>query len=1091
MTESSTSTHRSAASGHSIFLSHSGAQKNFVEQLCVDLESCNRSVFFDTRSDSLPKGEPFPQHIFKAIQECQVGVVVLSEEFFSSKWPMLELVAMSKRMRLGNSRLKIMPIFLSLSPVECRDVTNHGRWLSTWLEWAQEDKRMDIEEWKEVVKLLGRMNGFVYKVGLGEVRFRKEIVKDICKVVLPTTTWDDSHVEGGSRLCKIICDKLNTMQACTQARVVGVYGVGGVGKTTLCKSLCKHFFREYEGKVCHVELKVGGNKLDLLRQVLRRLTNTSEKVLQGFSEDECYSLLTQSIIKQKVFIAIDNVFDSSKCLEEADAYLKLNYSPNSVVVVTARSLDQLQMLQIEKSNCLEMPDLEKDEARSLFMYHATHAGRVQDAPEVEVGEEIIKRCLKKCYFGKGREGKHHYHPLALEVLGRQLGYDPEPWKVQLVELDAGDAFNQLRERESQHPIFSILRRSFDMLGDEDQLLFMDAALFNPQFGTDVLKWLSLVNEMSVNVVKQRLMGLKRKSVIEEVGDGTTGIGMHDLWREFAMMETRIGDRERQRWVFDVMDNRSLRSDEEGDVVGLRFSGGWFNLQRICVGRTERAWDNMKAVRRQPVYDRDGIRSALQVFKSYLSLSPMRTGHLNRLNSAMDSSSISGDELDFRSCTNVTVLKLVRPMLEVLDLSALQNLRSLECRLGDGRTQNYSPPPGVEIRGLGGLKNLVILHLDDIAHRSLWIGEISGLTRLQVLMLNCETFWTSTEGRVRKRKNRYPDLGRLWSLQHLTILGFCNKAKSISGFSKRMRHLRILDLSYCSFSRCDGVGDLIALEELHFVSCRKLKVLPNLQRLTKLRKLDISGCRSIRALPGFGALTALETVYAGGCYKLVELPDLSNLIHLRTLTLEDSPIRTLPGLGNAVSLRSIRGIAFEAIEGCDDLHMLTELRTVPVRGWGSRGLSCLSTLPNLMELTIRFCRGMEVLTGLSNLTGLLRLTIFDCDFKDMSCVGGLSTLQELHINSCVELERLPDIHRLTRLESLEIWGCRRLRIWEGLRELSLLKIVDNRLRLRCEGSSALSMLSVVLRCDGLPITELPDKRSFPHFKSLNLVPQWNL
>ncbi|KAG0601530.1 hypothetical protein M758_11G119300 [Ceratodon purpureus] len=1086
MAESSTSAHRSALSGHSIFLSHSGVQKNFVEQLCVDLESCNRSVFFDKRSDSLPKGEPFPQHIFKAIKECQVGVVVLSEEFFSSKWPMLELVAMFKRMRLGNSRLKIMPIFLNISPLECRDVTNHVRWLSTWCEWAQEDKRMEIEEWKEAVKLLCTMNGFVYKVGLGEVKFRKEIVKEICEVVRPTTTWDDSHV-GGSRLCKIICDKLDTMQACTQARVVGVYGVGGVGKTTLCKSLCKHFFREYEGKVCHVELKEGGNKLDLLRQVLRRLTNTSEKVVQGFSEDECYSLLSQNIIKQKVFIAIDNVFDSSKCLEEADAYLKLNYSPNSVVVVTARSLDQLQMLQIEKSNCLEMPDLEKDEARSLFMYHATHAGRVQDAPEVEVGEEIIKRCLKKCYFGKGREGKHHYHPLALEVLGRQLGYDPEPWKVQLVELDAGDAFNQLRERESQHPIFSILRRSFDMLGDEDQLLFMDAALFNPQFGTDVLKWLSLVNEMSVNVVKQRLMGLKRKSVIEEVGDGTTGIGMHDLWREFAMMETRIGDRERQRWVFDVMDNRSLRSDEEGDVVGLRFSGGWFNLQRICVGRTERAWDNMKAVRRQPVYVRDGIRSALQVFKSYLSLSPMRTGHLNRLNSAMDSSSISGDELDFRSCTNVTVLKLVRPMLEVLDLSALQNLRSLECSLGEsfhGRTQNYSPPPGVEVRGLGGLMNLVILLLDDIAHYSSWIGQISGLTRLQVLRLE---FGEKVSGRgitgTFNRKNRYPDLGRLWSLQHLTIRGFYNTAKSISGFSKRMRYLRILDLSFCSFSRCDGIGDLIALEELHLPWCKKLKELPNLQRLTKLRKLNIAYCFSITALPGFGALIALERVDASHCSKLVQLPDLSNLIHLGTLRLNYSPVSTLLGLGNAVSLRSISGIAFEAIEDYDDLHMLTELPTVAVRGWGSQGLPCLSTLPNLKELHIHECKGMEVLTGLSKLTGLLRLTIFNCNFKDMSCVGDLTTLQELHISSCKELERLPNFHRLTRLESLCIWDCPRLRIWEGLRELSREGYKSSHWYV---GSSASSKLFEVLKCNGVPITEqLPDESSFPHFKKLDL------
>ncbi|KAG0586684.1 hypothetical protein KC19_2G108700 [Ceratodon purpureus] len=125
--------------------------------------------------------------------------------------------------------------------------------------------------------------------------------------------------------------------------------------------------------------------------------------------------------------------------------------------------------------------------------------------------------------------------------------------------------------------------------------------------------------------------------------------------------------------------------------------------------------------------------------------------------------------------------------------------------------------------------------------------------------------------------------------------------------------------------------------------------------------------------------------------------------------------------------------------------------------------------------------MKVLTGLSNLTGLLTLRIFNCNLKDMFCVGGLSTLQKLHIIACEEMERLPNIHRLTRLESLIIFGCPRLRIWEGLRELSLL--IDNH-RLLYEGSSAFPALIEVLKCDGLPITELPDERSFPHFKYLH-------
>lgn len=32
---------------HNIFLSHSGAQKNFVEQLCEDLQRAKQSPFFD------------------------------------------------------------------------------------------------------------------------------------------------------------------------------------------------------------------------------------------------------------------------------------------------------------------------------------------------------------------------------------------------------------------------------------------------------------------------------------------------------------------------------------------------------------------------------------------------------------------------------------------------------------------------------------------------------------------------------------------------------------------------------------------------------------------------------------------------------------------------------------------------------------------------------------------------------------------------------------------------------------------------------------------------------------------------------------
>lgn len=47
-------------------------------------------------------------------------------------------------------------------------------------------------------------------------------------------------------------------------RVVGLFGMGGVGKTTISKALCNQLFGDFCGKVCHVEL--GGKNLMELRK---------------------------------------------------------------------------------------------------------------------------------------------------------------------------------------------------------------------------------------------------------------------------------------------------------------------------------------------------------------------------------------------------------------------------------------------------------------------------------------------------------------------------------------------------------------------------------------------------------------------------------------------------------------------------------------------------------------------------------------------------------------------------------------------------------------------------------------------------------
>lgn len=64
-----------------------------------------------------------------------------------------------------------------------------------------------------------------------------------------------------------------TEEAPCGARLVGLYGMSGVGKTTICKVLRNQKFLEFGGRVCHVELG-SQSCVELQRgQVIRELTD--------------------------------------------------------------------------------------------------------------------------------------------------------------------------------------------------------------------------------------------------------------------------------------------------------------------------------------------------------------------------------------------------------------------------------------------------------------------------------------------------------------------------------------------------------------------------------------------------------------------------------------------------------------------------------------------------------------------------------------------------------------------------------------------------------------------------------------------------
>ena len=190
---------------HKIFLSHSGAQKEFVEQLCVDLESRHRFPFFDKRPSSLPKGEMFPGHIKAAVAQCEMMVVVVSEEYFTSKWPMIELNGFVQASKGKDNLKKILPLFYGLNVDEFSESDRQEKWFTKWKEMATADKRIKVDEWEESLKRLRKFNGWPYDRNSKEVvAYRKKIVSNICKAIPSDNQYDASHVQGRSKLCQVM-----------------------------------------------------------------------------------------------------------------------------------------------------------------------------------------------------------------------------------------------------------------------------------------------------------------------------------------------------------------------------------------------------------------------------------------------------------------------------------------------------------------------------------------------------------------------------------------------------------------------------------------------------------------------------------------------------------------------------------------------------------------------------------------------------------------------------------------------------------------------------------------------------------------------
>ena len=227
--------------------------------------------------------------------------------------------------------------------------------------------------------------------------------------------------------------------------ILGIWGMGGIGKTTIAQVVCNKVRSRFEG-IFFANFR---QQSDLRRRFLKRLLGPETlNTMDSLSFRDTF--VRDRLRRIKVFIVMDDVDDLMRLDEWRDLLEGRNssFGPGSKVLLTSRDK---QVLKNVVDETYEVEGLNYEDAIQLFSSKALK-NCIPTIDQRDLIDEIVRHV----------QG----NPLALKVLGSSLyGKSIKEWRSALTKL-------------AQDPqIERTLRISYDGLDSDQKSLFLDIAHF--------------------------------------------------------------------------------------------------------------------------------------------------------------------------------------------------------------------------------------------------------------------------------------------------------------------------------------------------------------------------------------------------------------------------------------------------------------------------------------------------------------------------------------------------------------------------------------------------------------------------------------
>ena len=285
-------------------------------------------------------------------------------------------------------------------------------------------------------------------------------------------------------------------------RFIGIWGMGGMGKTTLAQVVYEKFQDHFEGKsfLKNVREESGKGLVTLQKQLLEDILTGKNNI--DFSDIQWgTNVIGERLCGKRVLVILDDVDQYNQL--EALAGKKSWFGNGSRIIITTRDQDLLIKHQVAEAQIYKLKGLNNDEALKLFSRKAFQ----KDHPPKGY-EELSQKFI---YYAHGL-------PLAVEVLGSFL------------HCKSRDLWESTPGRFKKNPlgkILEVLQISFDSLEEREKEIFLDIACFFKgeckSHVTNILQILYDKPDIDIDV-------LLKKSLITISWDN---FQMHDLLQELG------------------------------------------------------------------------------------------------------------------------------------------------------------------------------------------------------------------------------------------------------------------------------------------------------------------------------------------------------------------------------------------------------------------------------------------------------------------------------------------------------------------------------------------------------------------------------